>query len=223
MKKLKSICAILTLLVSMASCSNDSNVTNQPGDVDLKPIPAACSKVQQIPFAQQSNAFANRLFTVLAEQPANQGKNVCVAPISMQYMLSMIANGAEESLQREIVAALGFENIGQLNADNRNLNDKLAQDAAYVQVGLSNGMWLDQQRSYLPAFQGTMQNYYMADMQTAGFYDTKNHSSINAAIDAWAKEHTNGQIKTLPIDLNILTRLVSVSANYFDAKWASPF
>ncbi len=223
MRKLTSMIALSVLLVSMASCSNDSNVTDQPGDVDLKPIPAAYSKVQQIPFAQQSNAFANRLFTVLAEQPANQGKNVCVAPMSMQYMLSMIANGAEESLQREIVAALGFENIGQLNADNLALHDKLAQDAAYVQVGLSNGMWLDQQRSYLPAFQSTMQNYYMADMQTAGFYDTKNHPSINAAIDAWAKEHTNGQIKTLPIDLNILTRLVSVSANYFDAKWASPF
>lgn len=100
MRKLTSMIALSVLLVSMASCSNDSNVTDQPGDVDLKPIPAAYSKVQQIPFAQQSNAFANRLFTVLSEQPANQGKNVCVAPMSMQCMLSMIANGAEESLQR---------------------------------------------------------------------------------------------------------------------------
>ena len=223
MKKLKSLSAILMLLATMASCSNDDTAVNQPDDVDLKPIPAAYSKVQQTPFAQQSNAFANRLFTVLAEQPENQGKNVCVAPMSMQYMLSMIANGAEESLQQEIVAALGSENIDQLNADNRALYDRLAQDADYVQVGLSNSMWLDQQRAYLPAFKSTMQNYYMTDMQTAGFYDSKNHSSISAAMDAWVKEHTNNEIQNLPIYPGVLTRLITVSANYFDAKWASPF
>ena len=223
MKKLKSLSAILMLLATMASCSNDDTAVNQPDDVDLKPIPAAYSKVQQTPFAQQSNAFANRLFTVLAEQPENQGKNVCVAPMSMQYMLSMIANGAEEALQREIVAALGFEDIDQLNADNHALHEKLAQDADYVQVGLSNSMWLDQQRAYLPAFKSTMQNYYMTDMQTAGYSNTKDHSAISAMMDAWVKEHTNNEVQSLPISLNVLTRLVTVSANYFDAKWASPF
>lgn len=223
MRKLTSMIALSVLLVSMASCSNDNNNAVGQDEVDLKPIPAACSKVQQTPFVQQSNAFANRLFTVLAEQPANQGKNVCVAPMSMQYVLSMIANGAEESLQREIVAALGFENIGQLNADNLALHGKLAQDAAYVQVGMNNSMWLDQQRSYLPAFQNTMQNYYMTDMQTAGYYDSKNHPAIHAKMDAWVQDHTNNEIKSLPISLNILVRLITVSANYFDAKWASPF
>lgn len=215
--------ALSVLLVSMASCSNDTNEAVGQDDVDLKPIPAACSKVQQTPFAQQSNAFANRLFTVLSAQPENQGKNVCVAPMSMQYVLSMIANGAEESLQKEILTALGFENISQLNADNLALHGKLAQDAAYVQVGLNNSMWLDQQRSYLPAFKSTMQNYYMTDMQTASYYDSKNHTAIHAMMDAWVQDHTNNEIKNLPISLNVLVRLITVSANYFDAKWASPF
>lgn len=80
MKKLKSICAILTLLVSMASCSNDSNVTDQPGDVDLKPIPAAYSKVQQIPFAQQSMLLPTGCLQYWQNSPQTKAKTYAWLP-----------------------------------------------------------------------------------------------------------------------------------------------
>ena len=110
MKKQISIFAMAALVASMASCTDDTD--NGSGDgVDLKPIPIVYSQVQQTEFAQRSNKFANKLMTVLSADPEKQDENVCVAPMSMQYMFSILANGVNEALQNEIVNALGFDDI----------------------------------------------------------------------------------------------------------------
>ena len=124
MKKLISIFAMAALVASMASCTDDTE--NGSGDgVDLKPITIVYSQVQQTEFAQRSNKFANKLMTVLSADPEKQNENVCVAPMSMQYMFSILANGVNEALQNEIVNALGFDDIESLNQENLALLDKL--------------------------------------------------------------------------------------------------
>ena len=119
MKKMISMFAMSALLVSMASCTDDNGGGGD--NVDLKPIPLAYSQVQQTEFAQQSNKFANRLMAVLSADPEKQDENVCVAPMSMQYVLSILANGADESVQKEMVEAMGFADIASLNGENQSL------------------------------------------------------------------------------------------------------
>ena len=213
--------ALLTLLVSAASCSNDNPVTDPVNEGDLRPIPAAYSRVQQTPFAQQSNAFANKLLTVLSEQTAHQGKNLCVAPVSMQYMLSMLANGATGDLQQEMVTAMGYADIHKLNEDNLAMLDKLAQDDEYVTASLSNAVWLDLSDTFKPAYMGAVKQYYRADMENVDLWNP----SLTAIqqINSWIEEKTGNLVKSSDFVINKTDRLVEANANYFDAKWAMPF
>ncbi len=223
MKELLSCFAAMTLLVSLSACS-DSNSSGREDETDpnaLKPIPQALSRVQQTPFAQQSNKFANKLFAVLSSQDEYQGKNVCVAPMSMQFTLSMLANGADEELQKEMINALGFENIDQLNNENFSLLNLLSQDNEYVEVALKNSMWLDNSHAFMPTFKTAAERYYQTCFNVVDF--KSNTQEAKQQINQWTKENTNNNITDVPFTLTRETRLVIANANYFNGKWAYPF
>lgn len=213
--------ALLTLLVLMTGCSNDNQVADPTNEGDLKPIPAAYSKVQHTPYAQQSNVLANKLLTVLSAQAGNEGKNLCVAPVSMQYMLSMFANGATGRLQQEMVSAMGYEDINKLNEDNLAMLNKLAQDDEYVTASLSNSIWLNQADAFRPAYMDAMQQYYRATMERVDMGD-KSLKAIQQ-INSWIEEKTGNVVKSDDFYITTTDRMVVANANYFDAKWAVPF
>lgn len=225
MKKILSMMAISALMVSMAGCTADNNVNGSDGEenVSLKPIPQALMRVQQTDFARTSNAFANKLLTVLSAQPEYQDKNVCVAPMSAQYMLSMVANGVvEDTVRQNVVNALGFENLDHLNAENRALLDKLSQDDEYVKVALANSVWMDTTSApYIPAFKDVMEKYYKAPTKVLDILGDVDgfHNSLNE----WAMQNTYGLVQEVHAGQNILTGLVLANANCFDGKWAYPF
>lgn len=220
MKKMISMFAISVLLVSMASCSDD-NGGGGGEEVDLKPIPLAYNQVKQTEFAQQSNKFANKLMAVLSADPEKEGENICVAPMSMQYILSMLANGVGDGVQKEIVEALGYDNIESLNQENLAMLNKLGEDDQYVKIGLSNSTWLDNRYTYLPGFKGTMEQYYKASMSVVDIHN--NPKAIQQQVSAWAKESTNGLIPSFLLPVDNRTRFIVANANYFDGKWSNPF
>lgn len=97
------------LLVAMATttfvaCSDDE----ERGEIE--PIRVELNQVTQTDFAACSNGFANDLLAVLAAQPSAAKGNVVVSPISMQYLLSMMANTASVEAQAEVFDALGLNN-----------------------------------------------------------------------------------------------------------------
>lgn len=97
----------LMLLVAMATttfvaCSDDE----ERGEIE--PIRVELNQVTQTDFAACSNGFANDLLAVLAAQPSAAKGNVVVSPISMQYLLSMMANTASVEAQAEVFDALGL-------------------------------------------------------------------------------------------------------------------
>lgn len=213
---------MLALMVSMSSCSSDSGEEQGKQDGDLKPIPQVMTRAQQTDFSRVSNAFANKLFGVLAAQPYAEGKNVCVAPMSMQYALSILANGAEDAVQQQIVQAMGFESITHLNAENHSLLEKLSQDDDYVKVTFANSIWLDDKwATPLPEYKNLLENTYSATINLADF--ESNPAAVQQKVNAWAKEQTNNYISQVPLDLHLDSRMAAVNVCNFDGKWAKPF
>ncbi len=213
---------MLALLASMSSCSNDVGGETEDPNVDLKPIPQVLTRVEQTDFSRVSNAFANKLFNVLASQLSVEGKNVCVAPMSMQYALSIVANGATDDVQQQIVQAMGFEDLSYLNAQNRALLDNLTEDDEYVKVSQINGMWLDNNwADVLPEYKSVVEKYYDATVNLVDF--NTDRAAIQQDINAWAKEKTNNFVTQVPVDLVRDDRMVAVNVCNFNGKWAKPF
>lgn len=213
---------MLALLVSMSSCSNDSGEEQGIQEGDLKPIPQVMTRAQQTDFSRVSNVFANKLFGVLASQPSAEGKNVCVAPMSMQYALSILANGAVDPVQQQMVQAMGFESITHLNAENHSLLEKLSEDDDYVKVAFANSIWLDNVWSTpLPEYKSLIENTYDATVNMADFESDLN--AVQQQVNAWAKDKTNNYISQVPLDLHLDSRMAAVNVCNFDGKWAKPF
>ncbi len=211
---------ILALLVSMSSCTNDEG-EEQP-NVDLKPIPQVVTRAQQTEFSKVSNAFGNKLFNVLSSQPEAEGKNICVAPLSMQYTLSFLANGAKDAICQQMVKAMGFESIDYLNAENRSLLEKLSQDDDYVKVSLANSIWLDNDFGTPNAdYVSLLQRCYDASVNMVDF--RKDYNAVQQKVNAWAKEKTNDFVSQVPLGLHRDTKMVSVNVCNFYGKWAYPF
>lgn len=91
---------LLALSMTMAtltnSCSEDSG--------GIEPIRIELSKVTQTDFAACGNEFANSLLANLANQQGERSLNVVVSPISVQYLISMMANTATDEARAEVLA-----------------------------------------------------------------------------------------------------------------------
>lgn len=220
MKKYLLLFAFPVLLALMASCTSDDDGGRTDGE--LTPITPANIQVQQTEFAQQSNKFAGKLLEALSSLPENKDQNICVAPMSMQYMLSMLANATELDGRQKILEALGIDNIEELNAQNLALLNKLDQDKAYVEVGISNAMWLEKDfEKYKDSYKSLMEQYYKAGMYLTDFKN--NSEAVKQQINKWASDNTKKLITNVPLNINKRTAFVVANANYFDGKWANPF
>ena len=208
---------LLGMAVTMLtnSCSEDSG--------GIEPIRIELSKVTQTDFAACGNDFANNLLATLANQPDEKGLNVVVSPISVQYLISMMANTATDEAREEVFTALGISNytLAQVNQHNKELLDRLQQDDQYVKVALANSIWASAEYSMSPELKQAIATSYNADI---AYHDFINKSpEAKALIDQWAYDKTHGLINRMGITPTPLTAIILANATYFNGKWSQPF
>lgn len=212
----------LMLLVAMAitmfvACSNDE----ERGEIE--PIRVELNQVTQTDFAACSNGFANDLLAVLAAQPSAAKGNVVVSPISMQYLLSMMANTASVEVQAEVFDALGLNNytLAETNQHSKELLTRLQQDDKYVKLALANSIWADDDLDILPEVVANIEDNYNADFVVHDFGNKADEAK--QLIDRWASEKTHGLINSLSLKPSSSTAIVLANATYFNGKWSQPF
>lgn len=214
MKKTLGLMLALTGL-TLTSCSDDTG--------EIPPIKVEYTRVEQTDFAKQSNRFGSTLLaTLLATPEANNG-NVVVSPISMQYLLSMMANTVDDEAQAELYAAMDMEgySLSQINEHSKQLLNRLQQDDQYVQVALANSVWAAEGVQLASGFESTIRDNYNADLVRHDF--ASKSSEAKQLICQWAKEHTRGMVKEMSITPTPLTQMILANATYFNGKWSQPF
>lgn len=212
----------LMLLVAMATttfvaCSDDE----ERGEIE--PIRVELNQVTQTDFAACSNGFANDLLAVLAAQPSAAKGNVVVSPISMQYLLSMMANTASVEAQAEVFDALGLNNytLAETNQHSKELLTRLQQDDKYVKLALANSIWANDDLYISSEDVANIEDNYNADFVVHDFGNKADEAK--QLIDKWASEKTHGLINSLSLKPSSSTAIVLANATYFNGKWSQPF
>ncbi len=202
--------------ITLTGCSDEENG-------DIQPITVEYSKVTQTEFAAHSNDFANNLLAELAEKTEVKGGNVIVSPISMQYLLSMMANTASEEAQQEVLTTLGLNGytMTETNEYSKQLLDRLQQDDKYVQVALSNSIWAAQNVSFTADMETAIKNYYNADIVKHDFVNKPDEAV--RLMGQWASKNTQGMITQVPCTPTANTMMVLANATFFNGKWSQPF
>lgn len=202
--------------ITLTGCSDEENG-------DIQPITVEYNQVMQTDFAAHSNDFANNLLAQLAEKNEVKDGNVIVSPISMQYLLSMMANTASEGAQQEALTALGLDGytMAETNEYSKQLLDRLQQDNQYVQVALSNSIWAAENVQFTPDMESAIKDCYNAEIVQ--------HDFVNKADEAvrlmsqWASKSTQGMVTQLPCTPTSNTMMILANATFFNGKWSKPF
>ncbi len=161
---------------------------------------------------ERSGAFWGSLLSEACRQIDKE--NICLSPLSAQFAMAMIANGAEGKTRQEICDAM---QLGEdANTRCRELLDNLGN--RYCEVKTANSIWIKERFDVKPQFIDINKKYLDALVERAEFND-----STVKRINDWCKENTNGKIPSILDSFNDNDRMILLNALYFNGKWNKPF
>ncbi len=158
--------------------------------------------------------FAVRLF----QQCEAEGENILISPVSVLFVLSMTANGAEGDTREQMEAVLGLsaEEWNQYLCAYRNM---LPSDEKY-QVNIANSIWFTDDERFT-VNQGFLQTN--ADYYEAGIYQTAFDEGTRKDINKWVRVNTDCMIREILDDIPEDAVMYLVNALSFEAEWQTVY
>ncbi len=156
--------------------------------------------------------FQIKIFSLLNE---NQNENICISPLSLYQILSLVSNGAVGKTQEEILNVLVPNNkINKkiqlsINANNQQIINYY--NSKNKKVVIVNGILT--KVSLKKEFEKICKKY------EAGILPLINVEQINN----WCSEKTNGKIKKIIDKISPLTTMILLNAVYFKVNWKYKF
>lgn len=216
--------AAVSLILVASSCSDlDSVKVNEPITVSSPSPTEQIRKVTlndtQAGYVSAGNSMSLRLLGELFDD-----ENLICSPLSLQYVMAMLANGAEGETLDEIVDFLGYgeEGIDALNEYSKILLEQLPAVDLDVTLKVTDALLVNDKYELLPDFEKTVEENYYAAVDNMDFSDPR---QVAARINDWAKRNTNGFIDNVlePSEISKNTPACIMNALYFKAEWADMF
>lgn len=147
-----SLCSIFLLGIS---CNN-----NDMPEIDSPGVKTnIVLNNQQRSIVEYGNNFANELLV----QTIKENENTLISPFSLQVVLGMLANGADEEAYHEIVSTLGIGNYSrtELNEYFQKMSEGIiGEEDPKVELALANSMWIQNEYPINSNFKSQMQQLY---------------------------------------------------------------
>ena len=169
-----------------------------------------------------NNDFAINFYKTIYNDTKYRDKNIFFSPTSMVTAFSMLYEGAREDTAAQMEDVFGFNPDTQtrhksiielMSSLNRNDSSTLT---------LANALWIGKQYELSESYVDTVQQVYLADVESVDFTDPENGVK---KINHWAAEKTNDKIKKVisEKDVNVYTLAVLNNAIYFKGIWLTQF
>lgn len=194
------------------ACSNDSDDmgSNERKEIELSRAESGIVSMQ--------NGTAFSMLEYFNEN--SEADNFMVSPLSMQFALGMLANGADGNTLAELEKALGEGSLSELNSLNSKLLTELPKADKRTTVELANSIWLDRSFNIYPDYSKSLTDFYRAESRSVDLPTTEAMNEINR----WASAKTKGLVPQLlqqPLPSDAVVALIN--ALYFKGEWEDAF
>ena len=213
----------MALLTLTLSCSKTPGIPD-PED-GLPPFPKAEHQLDRVPltraeqgFVQAGNEFAWRLTKTVWE--GGEKKSLILSPLSIQYALGMLGNGADPEIAAKLAEVLGYEGTDAINAFCAKLIETLPQVDTSVTLALANGILANDRFTVKAPFKSAVQTYYDALVESMSFSDQQ---TVMNYVNNWCEQHTYGRIKDVLKEVDPAALMYIMNAIFFHADWKTPF
>ena len=203
------------MLLSGASC-NKETVSIDKDDNPRVPLELSTKSAE---FAKAGDGFS---FEFIERVNSSTDDDYVVSPLSMQFLLGMVLDGAKGETADQICAVLGYGK-GETAAVNEYCLSMLTQLPLLdkkTTLSLADAIFVDNGWPLKDSYIADVVKYYDAAVSNLDFHD--NDASL-AAINGWCDKHTNGLIPKVldKVDPDMLAYLLN--ALYFKSSWMFDF
>ena len=222
-KTFNNIALTATVLLALSACSSTKKISdNKSNDIvsmtteeEIDPEFMVLSDAQY-DLVKRNNNFALNLFSEMK----GVGSNV-VSPMSVTYLMAMLANGAEASTREEIMDAIGAKDfdIDEMNAFYAYLIRRAKTADKQTALNIANYIALNKEFKLKKKFASTIADSYQGAVESLDFTNPESTKRING----WCSEHTNNMIPTIIDQVEPSAVAYILNAIYFNGTWTDKF
>ena len=227
MKHKFSLPAAMAVLAAFApSCASRKATTGQNADdgvvvrqPDLKQTDRAFGvDAEDTPLLRVAKANNEMAFRLFSQMKGFDSK--VMSPMSITYLMGMLANGADGQTRSEIIEALQCSGLSteQINHACQALMQQAAEDSTDV-MNVANYVAVNHTFSLRPTFVNTLRQHYGAEVEALDF----KQSSTLQRINGWCSQHTDGMIPKFLDEVDGSAVSYVLNAIYFNGTWADKF
>lgn len=145
-----------------------------------------------------------------------------ISPVSLSYLMGMLANGANGNTQAQILKTLGCDGnitLEELNAFNQWMLSHAGKQDASVEVNIANYIALNKNHQLKADYSKKMADFYKAGIESLDFSSQKTTKHIND----WCSKHTDGMIPSIidQVEPNAVSYIMN--AVFFNGTWQDKF
>ena len=176
--------AAVMLVLCCSCCDKDNGPSGDtPKTIDLT--------TKQSTFIDAGNGFA---LDYLGNILSSTDKDLIVSPLSMQFLLGMVLDGAKGDTADQIANVLGYGNDGASEVNEfcfKMLTELPALDSKSTKINIANAIFVDKGYSLLDGYTKDVKHFYEAEVSNLDFSITKESADV---INRWCSKQTNGLI-----------------------------
>ena len=222
MRRLFFLCGAALLALTL-SCNKTPDI--QDPEAGLPPFPKAAHEIDRVPltraeqaFVQAGNEFAWKLTKKVWDE--SDKKSLIISPLSVQYALGMLGNGADAEIAAQLAGVLGYEGTDAINEFCAKLIETLPQVDTSVTLALADGVLVNDLFTPKAPFKSAVETYYDALVESMSFSDEQ---AVIKYVNDWCEKHTYGRIKDVLKEVNPAAIMYIMNAIFFHADWTTSF
>lgn len=164
----------------------------------------------------KNNTFAVKLFEKTAKM-----QSTVISPISVSYLMAMLANGANGQTKADIMKALQLEekDLDEMNALYKMMIQRCGNTGKGTTLNIANYFAMNKEVKLEDAYANKMKNIYNAGIESLDFTSSKTTAHINN----WCKKNTNGMIPSIIDKVDANASAYIMNAIFFNGTWADKF
>ena len=203
--------ALLSISLSCEELGGDDSKNNP-----YKPLTLTAKSTE---FAGEGNTFA---FDFLDRINTAEEGDFVISPLSMQFLLGMILDGARNGTADEICQVLGY-GAGEVDAVNEyclSMLEQLPSLDKKTKLSIANAIFVNKWYDLKDSYKSTVGNYYQAEVANLDFSDG---ADALKTINGWCNEQTNGMIPKVLDEVSSDMLAFLFNAMYFKSQWKAKF
>ncbi|MCR5017842.1 MAG: serpin family protein [Bacteroidales bacterium] len=208
---MKRLSIILAVAAALVACDKLGN-----GNDECKPLELSTKSAE---FVQEGQRFA---FEFIDRVDASAEGDYIISPLSMQFLLGMVLDGAQGETADEICDVLGYGKGEKADVDKFCLSmlEQLPNMDKKTKLALANALFSDKSFPILDSYKSNVAKYYKAEIQNLDF---SNSSSALKTINGWASKKTNKMIPKVLDSVSPDRPVILMNALYFKGEWTNTF